>query len=238
MACLWDSTRPLPGFWHLLPLLPQVDRPDSLVGPGSRNSSKHAALHTRMASKGVFLDITHLCEQHIDPIRRFRAMRGHVIPDLIQEFGRGRRWDICRGENCFLLNTTPGIGTSFLLFSSTLTLALSAVRCLDLSASSKTTYLMNSPQSIKKVACPKRKPCVNDHRDDVKMGEDVAVATAKVAAEGRSVVGDARIVVTAMTCVAFSATAAILECQEAYQCQFGKAIRVWKNNAVFLVPCW
>jgi hypothetical protein len=72
---------------------------------------------------------------------------------------------------------------------------------------------MNRPQSTKKVACPKRNPCVNDHRDDVKMGEEVAVATAKVAAEGRTVVGDAKMVVTAITWVAFGTTPTILDCR-------------------------
>jgi hypothetical protein len=64
-----------------------------------------------------------------------------------------------------------------------LTFVLSAVRCLDRSASSNTTYLMNSPQSTKNDAWPTRNPCVNDHRDEVRITDGVGVGVARISVD-------------------------------------------------------
>lgn len=70
-----------------------------------------------------------------------------------------------------------------------LTFVLSAVRRLDRSASSNTTYLMNSPQSTKKDACPTRNPCVNDHRDDGTITGGVGVGVARMRVDAVAMFG-------------------------------------------------
>ncbi len=59
------------------------------------------------------------------------------------------------------------------------TLPRSSFLCRFFSAFSNTTYLMNTPMRMRKLACPRTKPCVNVHVEDEMMGAGVVEAPAR-----------------------------------------------------------